>query len=281
MSRYAALRASAAGTFSFDACIVPIGSTERAVADAVVSIFADKRVALVLDDTAQPHVPLPPHFAVIRRSDYDSGSFSLAWLSAREPVATAAGAARTTPLPSIALDDDRTRATRRIQSFATAQRRELTADESRAAGLDMLAVLDDEVHWWRASGSGFGMVLLHIGGLFDGVSDGEGRETAAGAVLAALQSVARRSDTLARQREDFVIILPEADAGGAAMVARRAVAALSVAHDGLPSRPRKAKGLAAWSAGVASCPGDGASREALVARASATLRPFDQWMRER
>jgi GGDEF domain-containing protein len=145
----------------------------------------------------------------------------------------------------------------------------------------MLAVLEDEVHWWRASGSGFGVVLLHIGGLFEHSTDDDIREASAEAVFAALRSVARHGDTLARQREDYVIVLPEADGDGAANVARRVVAALSVAHEGLPPRPRRAKGLAAWSAGVASCPSDGSSSEALIARASATLRSIDQWMRER
>jgi len=145
----------------------------------------------------------------------------------------------------------------------------------------MLAVLEDEVHWWRASGSGFGIVLLHIGGLFEHAADDANREATAEALFAAVRSAARHGDTVARQREDYVIILPEADADGAANVARRVAAALSLAHEGLPPRPRRAKGLAAWSAGVAACPGDGSSSEALIARASATLRPFDQWMRER
>ena len=145
----------------------------------------------------------------------------------------------------------------------------------------MLAVLEDEVHWWRASGSGFGLVLLHFGGLFENAEDAADREAASEAVLSALRTAARRGDTFARQREDFIIVLPEADGEGATHVARRAVAALTAETDGLPPRPRKARGLAAWSAGVAACPADGASRDALIARASATLRPFDQWMKER
>jgi GGDEF domain-containing protein len=280
-SRYSALRAAAAGSSGFDAFIVPIGSNERAVADATLHVLADKRVALVLDDAARPPIALPPHFAILRRSRFDQGAFSLDWLTSPVPSPPPSDATRASA-PSIgADDDDRIRATRRIHAFATAQRQELAMHDGPSAGLDMLAVLEDEVHWWRASGSGFGIVLLHIGGLLENAADDDVREASVEAVFAALRSVARQGDTLARQREDYLIVLPEADGDGTMNVARRAVAALSVAHEGLPPRPRRAKGLAAWSAGVASCPSDGSSSEALIARASATLRPIDQWMRER
>jgi GGDEF domain-containing protein len=279
-SRYSTLRAAAAGSFGCDAFIVPIGPNERAVADATLSVLAAKRVALVLDDAARPPIALPPHFAILRRSRFDQGTFSLDWLTSAAPAVPLT--ATRAPASSFgADDDDRIRATRRIHAFATAQREELAMHDGQSAGLDMLAVLEDEVHWWRASGSGFGVVLLHIGGLFEHSTDDDIREASAEAVFAALRSVARHGDTLARQREDYVIVLPEADGDGAANVARRVVAALSVAHEGLPPRPRRAKGLAAWSAGVASCPSDGSSSEALIARASATLRSIDQWMRER
>jgi GGDEF domain-containing protein len=279
-SRYSALRAAAAGSFGFDACIVPIGSNERAVADAAVSVLADRRVALVLDDAARPPIALPPHFAIVRRSRFDQGTFSLDWLTSSAAAPTTDAMRATAPSVGVE-DDDRIRATRRIHAFANTQRQELAAHDGPSAGLDMLAVLEDEVHWWRASGSGFGIVLLHIGGLFGHSGGDDNREASAEAVFAALRSVARHGDTLARQREDYVIVLPEADSAGAMNVAQRVVAALSIAHEGLPPRPRRAKGLAAWSAGVASCPSDGSSSEALIARASATLRPFDQWMRER
>ena len=280
-SRYAALRSAASGSFDFDAVIVPIGSNERAVADAAVSVLADKRVALVLDDAARPPIALPPHFAVLRRTRFDQGAFSLDWLTSPALAIAPSGATHTAHASVSADDDDRSRATRRIHAYATTQRREMAARDSGSVGLDMLAVLEDEVHWWRASGSGFGIVLLHIGGLFERAAGDVDREASAEALVSALRSAARHGDTVARQREDYVIVLPEADADGAANVARRAVAALSLAHEGLPPRPRRAKGLAAWSAGVAACPGDGSSSEALIARASATLRPFDQWMRER
>jgi hypothetical protein len=280
-SRYSALRAAAAGSFSFEAVIVPIGSNERAVADATLSVLADKRVALVLDDAARPPIALPPHFAILRRSRFDQGAFSLDWLTSPAPAATPSDETRASA-PSVGIeDDDRIRATRRIHAFATTQRQELATLDGPSAGLDMLAVLEDEVHWWRASGSGFGIVLLHMGGLFEHATDDDSREASAEAMFAALRSIARHGDTLAGQREDYMIVLPEADGDGATNVARRAVAALTDANTGLPPRPRRAKGLAAWSAGIASCPSDGASSEALIARASATLRPFDEWMRER
>src|SRR5450755_4432746 len=88
-SRYAALRAAASGTYGFDACIVPIGQSERAVADAAAIVLATKRVALVLDDGAIRPDGVPGHFAIVARSEYERGSLPTGWLTDRGPTRAA------------------------------------------------------------------------------------------------------------------------------------------------------------------------------------------------
>jgi hypothetical protein len=279
-SRYAALRAAAAGTYGFDACIVPIGAGERAVADAAGIVLAAKRVALVLDEGASRPAGLPAHFAIVDRRAYEKGALPIGWLTDRGPTRAADDTAtRTIDATALATNDDELRATRRVTTLARVQRERIAVVADGPVALDMMAVLEDEVGWARVSGLGFGLVLMHLGGLTDRPESGDVEAATRGAVVA-LRSVARRGDAIACKNDDFVMLLPEADAAGAAVAARRAARILTAGAPGLPARPRRAKGLAAWSAGVAACPADGFSREALIARATAELRPLDQWMRD-
>jgi GGDEF domain-containing protein len=279
-SRYAALRAAAVGSYGFDACVVPIGAGERAVADATAILLAAKRVTLVIDDGASRPAGIPAHFATVERRAYDAGALPIGWLTDRAPLRpTDDTATRSIGAPPLGSSDDRLRATRRVTTLAHVQRERVAAIDEGPAALDMMAVIEDEVGWARASGLGFGLVLLHLGGLVErsGSSD---IETAIASAVTALRGVARRGDAVACKNDDFVVLLPEADAAGAALVARRAARTIAAGASGLPVRPRRAKGLAAWSAGVAACPADGYSREALIARATAELRPLDHWMKD-
>jgi hypothetical protein len=279
-SRYAALRAAAAGTYGFDACIVPIGPGERAVADAAGIVLAAKRVALVLDDVAARPAGLPAHFAIVERRAYEEGSLPIAWLTDVSPVrAPDETAARSIERSLPGANDDQLRATRRVKTLANVQRERIAAIDGVPAALDMMAVLGDEVGWARASGLGFGLVLMHVGGLTERAAGGDA-DAATRAVIAALRGSARRGDVIACKNDDFVVLLPEADTAGAAIAARRAARTLAAGAPDIPARPRRAKGLAAWSVGVAACPADGYSREALIARATAELRPLDQWMKD-
>jgi hypothetical protein len=279
-SRYAALRAATAGSYGFDACIVPIGAGERAVADAAAILLAAKRVTLVLDDGAARPDGMPAHFATVERRAYEAGALPIGWLTDRGPLRPADDTAtRSIAAPPPGSSDDALRATRRVTALTHVQRERIAAIDAGPVALDMMAVIEDEVGWARASDLGFGLVLLHLGGLVErpGTSD---IESAIASAVSALRGVARRSDSVACKNDDFVVLLPEADTAGAALVARRAARSLGAGPPGLPARPRRAKGLAAWSAGVAACPADGYSREALIARATAELRPLDQWMKE-
>jgi len=279
-SRYAALRAAAAGTYGFDACVVPIGSGERAVADAVGIVLAAKRVALVLDEGATRPSGLPDHFAVVDRRAYEKGALPTAWLTDRGPDRSIDDSA-TRPLGTAlnAVADFDLRATRRVTTLARVQRDRIALVSDESTALDMMSVLEDEVAWARASGLGFGLVLVHLGGLTEraGVRDAD---AAIRSAVAALRGVARRGDSIGCTHDDLIVVLPEADSAGAILAARRAACVLAAGAPGLPTRPRKAKGLAAWSAGVAACPADGSSGEALIARATADLRSLDQWMKD-
>ncbi len=279
-SRYAALRAAAAGTYGFDACVVPIGASERAVTDAVGIVLAAKRVALVLDEGATRPTGIPDHFAIVDRRAYEKGALPTAWLTDRGPERSKDDTA-TRPIgtaPDGAADFD-LRATRRVTTLVHAQRERIAAVGDEAVPLDMMSVLEDEVAWARASGLGFGLVLVHLGGLTEraGARDAD---AAIRSAVAALRGAARRGDSIGCTRDDLIVVLPEADAAGAAIAAKRAATVLAAGAPGLPARPRKTKGLAAWSAGIAACPADGSSGEALIARATADLHSLDQWMKD-
>jgi len=279
-SRYAALRAAAAGTYGFDACVVPIGASERAVTDAVGIVLAAKRVALVLDEDATRPIGIPDHFAVLDRRAYEKGALPTAWLTDRGPERSKDDTT-TRPIDT-ALDgvaDFDLRATRRVTTLVHMQRERLAAVGDEAVPLDMMSVLEDEVAWARASELGFGLVLVHLGGLTE-QAGARNADAAIRSAVAALRSAARRGDSIGCTHDDLIVVLPEADPAGAAIVARRAAHVLAAGAQGLPARPRRTKGLAAWSAGVAACPADGSSGEALIARATADLRPLDQWMKD-
>ncbi|HKW44434.1 MAG TPA: diguanylate cyclase [Candidatus Eremiobacteraceae bacterium] len=279
-SRYAALRAATAGTYGFDACVLPIRAGERAIADAAGIVLAAKRVTLVLEEGASRPDGLPAHFATVNRRAYEAGSMPTRWLTDRGPIRAADDAStQTLAVPDRSRADDELRATRRVSILAHAQRERLAAVDGGPAALDMMALLEDEVGWARASGIGFGLVLLHLGGLTDR-SGGDASDATIASVVAALRVCVRRGDAIACKNDDFIMLLPESDAAGAAIAALRVAQELAAGSPGIPSRPRRAKGLAAWSAGIASCPADGLSREALIARATAELRPLDQWIKE-
>src|SRR5450755_992865 len=282
-SRYAALRAAATGTYGFDACIVPIAAGERAVADAVGIVLAAKRVALVIDDNSPQPTGLPAHFAVVERHAYVLGALPLAWLTGRGPAAAVDDSpSRTADSLPERSSEDRLRATRRVKTLAVLQRERVAAIDQTPAALDLMSVLDDEVTWARASGLGFGIVLVHLGGLNEHVAhnDPAAGEAARGAAFAILRGASRRGDAIAQNNDDFLILLADGDAEGAAIAARRIAGALAAGAPALPERPRRAKGLAAWGVGVAACPADGLSREVLIARATAELHPIEYWMKD-
>lgn len=280
-SRYAALRAAAAGAYGFDACVVPVAPEERTIVDAAIALLPDRRLAFVADDPASV-AHAASGVTVIRRAAFDSGAFDVGWLSkapavevrprADEPVTVAM------PRAQIDASGDRRHATRRLKRVADASRVAVaTAGLPAAPRLDLLAVLDDEIAWARASDGAFAVCLVHLPGLSAARSsapapDADDRVADA---LRAISTAVRSSDVLSGRGDDFVAVLADADAHGAQLVAERIVTAI-VGSD-LRRRAKvktRARGFAMWGVGVAAFPSDGTTRESLLARATATLEQF-------
>jgi len=282
-TRYAALRAAASGTYGFDACIVPVRPDERAIVDAAIALLPGKRLAFVVESPSEASARASGAGAIVESARYAAGDFGLAWLTETTPTA---GALRDDETASIItsddsvqiVDDDRaSRATRRLKRVADAARLIVAkAGLASAPRLDLLAVLEDEIAWAHASGNRFGIILAHLHGLSAAKADeqpaaGEARISQAERIIA---GAVRASDVVAGRGDDFLVVLPEADAAGLDLAARRVAAAISASSLQSKRKPKRARGFAAWSVGAACYPEDGAVRDALLARATAKLRPI-------
>jgi GGDEF domain-containing protein len=168
-------------------------------------------------------------------------------------------------------------ATRRVARVASIARETLArADLAQPPRLDLLAVLADEVAWAHASGAGFCVVLVHLPGLSSTKSGATASaESKLRAALEVIAGAVRSTDIVSGRGDDFLAVLHEADDRGAELAAKRISAAVAAAPLRSSSKTRRARGFAAWSVGRARYPADGASREALLARATATLEPID------
>ncbi|HZW72384.1 MAG TPA: diguanylate cyclase, partial [Caldimonas sp.] len=168
-------------------------------------------------------------------------------------------------------------ATRRIKQLTDANRAAIASDGlASPPRLDMMAVLEDEVAWAKASGTRFGLVLVHLPGI-SALRDGEGRDDADARLRTAAETIARAgraTDVIAGSGDDFLVVLADADAGGSLVAAKRVARAIGGASLRAAQRPKKTRGFAAWSIGRASYPADGTTRDALIARATASLSPF-------
>ena len=279
-TRYAALRAAATGSYGFDACVVPVDSGERAVIDAAVELLAGKRLALVVDDPGQVPASASSAGAVLARTDYVNGDFSLAWLTGehRKPARAADDTA------TVAVDivqtaaADRAQATRRLKRLADGARAEVArADLGAVPRLDMLAVLDDEVAWARTSGTAFAIVLVHLHGISSSKTS-ESTNASEKRVRDAEHLIARSvrsSDIVSGRGDDFLVVLADASRAGLDLAAARIAAAVAASHlQHAVARTRRTRGFAAWSVGQASYPDDGATRDTLIAHATATLKPI-------
>ena len=282
-TRYAALRAAASGTYGFDACIVPVGPDERAVVDAAISLLPGKRLAFVVDSPSEASSPASGAAAVVERARYAAGDFGLSWLTDAAPSPSALRDDATASIvvsddSALIVDDDRTsHATRRLKRVADAARLIVAkAGLASAPRLDLLAVLEDEIAWAHASGNRFGIILAHLHGLSaakagEQPADSEARIRDAERIIAA---AVRTSDVLAGRGDDFLVVLPEADAPGLGLATKRVVTAIAASSLQSKRKPKRARGFAAWSVGAACYPEDGTTRDALLARATAKLTPL-------
>jgi GGDEF domain-containing protein len=282
-TRYAALKAAASGTYGFDACVVPVADREHAVIDAAVTLLSGKRLLIVFDGAEDTLLGLSPSVTTMSRTRYAAGEFDTAWLA--QPRET--GDARllddtaTIEIPAsetLESQSDRAVATRRVAQVASIARETLArADLPQPPRLDMLAVLADEVVWAQASGAGFCVVLVHLPGLSSTKSSATvaNAESKLRAALEVIAGAVRSTDIVSGRGDDFLAVLHEANDRGAELAAARIAAAVAAAPLRSASKTRRARGFAAWSVGRARYPADGASPEALLARATATLEPID------
>jgi hypothetical protein len=276
-SRYAALRAAAAASYGFDACIVALAGPEQSVVDAAAILFFGKRLAVVVDDGAAHDAVAVPDFAArIPRKDFSEGRFTLEWLTAQpgtlSPRLHDTGA--TARLPIGFAETDRRRAAQRAKRVAGKARTALaTAGLAFAPPLDLIALLEDEVAWAAASDDGFAALLLHLpaSGRVPS-SDAGAAEQRVAANVALAQSAVRSTDAVGARGVDLLIVLAGANRDGAAIAAARVARAF--AGSAPPRKTRRTSRSAAWSLGSAVYPDDGVSSEAILARVTASLQPI-------
>ena len=279
-TRYAALRAAAAGAYGFDACVVPVSSDERSIFDAAVSLLGDRRLAIVADDSARSTFQSVPGVTMIPRRAFNSGTFALDWFSKTPAIesATQTGEPATVAMPRVAVEsvDDRLQATRRLKRVADLSRDVIaTAGLEATPRLDLLAVLDDEIAWAKTSETAFGVCLVHLPGLSaarPGEPAGSGELRIADAAKV-IRGAIRSSDVISGRGDDFVVVLADADTTGAGLAAVRIASGIAGSRLRPHSKGKaRARGFAAWGVGCAAFPKDGTTRESLLARATSTLK---------
>ncbi|MBV8082793.1 MAG: hypothetical protein JO293_03225 [Candidatus Eremiobacteraeota bacterium] len=234
-SRYAALHAAAEGTYGFPACVIPLRDGERSVADAIVALFADARVAIAADNGAVLPSPLPSNIVTFPRADFLAGALPRAWLEGLSSPRDGAALNASQPHPS-AVRADATRRLRAILNDAAPAPREV----------DARALLTDEIAWFHASGIGFSAVAVSLAGV------------APGSIVSALRTALRSSDRVAVHGESCVIMLPGEPAARAQRIAKRALHGV-----------RKQLGLGARATAhmaCAACPDDGDDAAMLLER---------------
>jgi len=279
-TRYAALRAAAAGAYGFDACVVPVSSDERSIFDAAVSLLGDRRLAIIADDAARAAFDTPAGVTILPRRSFDSGTFALDWFSNAQSIENGPRTEEpaTVAMPRVAVESvaDRLQATRRLKRVADLSRDVIaTAGLGATPRLDLLAVLDDEIAWAKTSETVFGVCLVHMPGLSvarpgEPAASGELRIAEAAKVI---RGAVRSSDVISGRGDDFVVVLADAETEGAGLSAVRIASSIAASRLRPPSKGKaRARGFAAWGVGFAAFPKDGTTRESLLARATSTLK---------
>jgi hypothetical protein len=271
-SRYDALRAAIVGRYSFDACVLPIGKQERAVFDAAGTLLGSTRVGIVTESGAFSTQTRPRGFQFIERADWQSQPFPTDWIK-RAPDeeahddrdSTRVEAALQLPVADVGT------ARRRLKTLATRAQRELGAAGFSEERLDPLAVLEDELAWAAASASGFGIVLAIVPAKASQAPAHMERTLAALREIA--NGVVRSNDPVAQGRESLLFILPDAGESDVGAVATRIVHRIRKAIKGAKAEKAIARVLRHVTIGVSAYPAHGASRETLLARATAAAKP--------
>lgn len=271
-SRYDALRAAIVGRYNFDACVLPIGKHERAVFDAAGSLLGRTRVGIVTESGTFATQPLPRGFQFIEPADWQSQPFPTDWINAPRngEVPDEADSTRVEPALQIPPGDVGT-ARRRLKALATRAQRELAVAGFAEERLDPLAALEDELAWAAASASGFGLVLAIVPAKANQAA--AHLERALGALREIARVAVRSDDAVAQGRESLLFILPDATEDDVDAVATRIIHRIRRAVKDSKTEKGVARVLRAVTIGTSTYPAHGASRETLLARATAAAKP--------
>ena len=275
------MRAAASGTYGFDACIVPVGAGERALADAAVALFSGRRLSIVADDPSMIGAQATAVASIVPRSAYATGNIDFAWLTRAVPSPPPHAEHTTVAMPrpdTEAVVANHDVAVRRLKHVVDEARTSVAkADLPELPTLDLFSVLEDEIAWARASDGAFAIVLVHLHGVSAASGDAGAAERRLHDARDTIAKAVRGSDVMAGRGDDFLVVLSGADAAGARHAAGRIAKKLAAAalRDKTKTKRKRARGVGAWSVGVAAYPADGASRDVLLARATAACKPIE------
>jgi hypothetical protein len=273
-SRYDALRAAMLGSYGFDACVLPVAARENAVLEAATTVLSGIRVALLVEPGSAP-LDLPATFTVIPVANWRDAPFPTDWIErhGRTNGDTFSEDADSTRIaPALQLTPERLRSARqRLKTLAVRAQREIGAAAFADARLDPLALLEDEIAWAAVSGTGFGLVLL----ILPKTSTAALKiEQQLASLHQSVKAVLRSGDTIAQGTDSLLAILPEAEEKPLELVARRLARALRQRSKETGAGKLASSSLRRVLMGVAAYPVHGQTKEALLARATASAKPL-------
>ena len=275
-SRYDALRAAALGSYGFDACVVPVARHEHSVVDAAGALLSRARVALVAEPGAFTRASLPNNFAVIEEHDWPRNGFPVDWISATDSSSRDVEDTQTfeeLSVPPTDLDSAR----RRLKLVARQAQREIGAagfpDEAK---LDLLAALEDEIAWAKMSGTGFGIVLVHIAKRKTGRAPTASLDQVLSFLRQRIAPVVRAGDALAQGTDSILVIVAEAAPDQMAVAASRIRKAVRKWLKDASKEKALSASLGRITLGAAAFPTHGTTRAALLARATASAEAIER-----
>jgi GGDEF domain-containing protein len=269
-SRYDALRAAAVGSYGFDACVVPVARDEHSVVDAAEALLSRPRVALVAEPGAFTRTSLPNNFEVIEEHAWPSSDFPVDWISAAGPSPRDVEDTQTfeeLSVPPADLDSAR----RRLKLVARQAQREIgAAGFPQEARLDLLAALEDEIAWAKMSGTGFGIVLIHVAKRKTGRAPTASLDEALSFLRQRIAPVIRTGDALAQGTDSVLVIVAEATPDQMTVAASRIKKAIRRSLKDASKEKALSTALGRTTLGAAAYPTHGTTRAALLARATAS-----------
>jgi len=267
-SRYDALRMVTVGAYGFDACILPVPQDEPSIIDAAVALLSRTKVGLVIDPVLIGGRSLPVMFRVIDAARIGREPFPVDWIEAPVPLAPDPHPTRQLEIHRPALTDVQT-AQRRLKTIARRAQRELgAAGFAGEPRLDLLAALEDEIAWAAASGTTFGIVLVHVA--HRASTAPTQIEKLLGHFATHVKNIVRSLDAIAQGSDSLMVVIADATPEGTSLVGARIKKAVRGAQKEV-ARDKSFAGLFDnITVGTATYPMHGTTRAALLARATAS-----------